>query len=171
MATLERESSPAQSGDHKSKDIGGWLILVGFGVIMRPLYLIFSLYPMYKEMFFSGEWEMIETVGRMTYGPYFIPFIYMELIINILFILASFYLIYLFVTKDYRFPKYFIILALASWIFILIDAWLGGMILNEPVFDPETKEEMIRSTLYAAVWVPYMLISKRVKETFVNHRT
>lgn len=170
LQSKREEKHTKQAEQEKGKPIGGWLLLVGFGVFLRPVYLIFSLLPMYKEMFLSGQWEMIRTVGRMTYGPYFIPFIYAELLINIILILFSFYLIYLFVTKDYRFPKYFIILALGSLAFILIDAWIGGVILGEEPFDPETKREAIRATIYAAIWVPYMLISKRVKETFVNHK-
>jgi hypothetical protein len=162
------ETTPRKK--HQGRAIGGWLILVGFGVLIKPFYIILSLYPMYKEMFFSGQWEMIKTVGRMTYGPYFIPFVYMELVINILLLLFSFYLIYLFLTRDHHFPKYFIILAVGSLAFILIDAWIGGRILQEPVFDPETVREVTRAAVYAAIWVPYMLLSKRVKETFVNHK-
>jgi hypothetical protein len=151
-----------------SKAIGGWLILVAFGVLTRPFYLLFSLYPMYREMFTPEKWEILRTAGRMAYGPFFIPFIYTELIIKILFLLATLYQIYLFVTKDYRFPRFFIVLLAASLTFILIDAWIGGIIIEEPIFDSETIGEIMRVVLPSIIWIPYMIYSERVKETFVK---
>jgi len=150
-----------------SRSIGGWLILVAFGVVTRPFYLLLSLYPMYKNMFAPEQWEILRTAGRMAYGPFFIPFIYTELIINVLFILAAIYQIYLFVTKDQRFPRFFIILMLASLTFILMDAWIGGIIIEEPIFDTETINEILRIGIPSMIWIPYMLYSERVKETFI----
>jgi len=162
ISTAPLEATPA-------KPIGGWLILVGLGVLLRPFYLLFSLYPMYRDMFAPAQWEMLRTAGRMAYGPLFIPFIYVELIINILFLLAALYQIYLFVMRDHRFPKFFIIFMLLNLAFILLDAWLGGMITEEPTFDPSTLQEIKRILIPSLIWVPYMLMSVRVKETFVSH--
>jgi len=151
-----------------SKPIGGWLILVAFGVLTRPFYLLFALYPMYREMFSPERWEILRTAGRMAYGPFFIPFIYTELVINILFVFAALYQIYLFVTKDYRFPKFFIYLLIASLVFVLLDAWIGGIIIEEMTFDADTMQEIIRIIIPSAIWIPYMIYSERVKETFVK---
>jgi hypothetical protein len=39
---------------------------------------------------------------------------------------------------------------------------------GEPVFDPDTVKELMRSLFMVVVWVPYILASKRVKATFIN---
>ena len=152
-----------------AEPIGGWLYLVGFGVLVKPFYLLASLYPMYRDIFAPEQWEMLRTAGRMAYGPFFIPYIYTELIINILFLLAALYQIYLFVTKDYRFPKFFIIFIAFNLCFVLLDAWVGGILLEEPIFDPQTINELIRIIPSAIIWIPYMIYSVRVKETFVKY--
>ena len=58
---------------------------------------------------------------------------------------------------------------LVSLVFIPFDAWLVTFILpDEPIFDPETKKEFVRTLISSIIWVPYMLVSKRVKATFVE---
>ena len=52
---------------------------------------------------------------------------------------------------------------------VLLDALAIKMVLpNEPIFDPYTVKELFQSIIAASIWVPYMLISKRVEATFVK---
>ena len=39
---------------------------------------------------------------------------------------------------------------------------------EEEIFDPDTLNNLIRSIICGAVWVPYMLIARRVKATFIE---
>ncbi|NQY75389.1 MAG: DUF2569 family protein [Candidatus Margulisbacteria bacterium] len=49
------------------------------------------------------------------------------------------------------------------------DSWMVTFILpNEPIFDVDTIKELTRTVLAAIVWIPYLLISKRAKHTFVE---
>jgi hypothetical protein len=73
------------------------------------------------------------------------------------------------VPKHYLFPKVYISVVVASLAFIPLDAWFTTFVLpNEPMFDPETIKEFSRTLLSGLIWVPYMLVSKRVKTTFVE---
>ncbi|MBD3789434.1 MAG: DUF2569 domain-containing protein [Campylobacterales bacterium] len=158
----------------QQKDLNGlkgWLILVGFGLIFKPVYLIVSLVPIYQEIFSSTQWEIITTEGAQTYGHTLVPFIIGESLINIFLFVAAFYLLYLFFTKHYLFPKIFIFIAGFTFIFVLIDAWVGAIILKTPFIDNETGRELFRSGIYAIIWIPYMYVSKRVKATFVKGKT
>jgi hypothetical protein len=57
--------------------------------------------------------------------------------------------------------------AISSLLFIIADAWLGSLVLpDEPTFDPDTAREVGRSLVVVLMWVPYLLVSKRVKNTF-----
>ena len=36
------------------------------------------------------------------------------------------------------------------------------------MFDPDTTKEFVRTLIGALIWIPYMLMSQRVKETFIK---
>ena len=152
------------------KGLGGWLILVGIGVVVGPFRLAAELVPLYYGIFTDGSFEILTTQGSEAYHVMWGPLIVFETIFNLLVILASCYLIYLYFSKSYLFPKLYISIVIFSLVFIPFDAWLATFVLpDEPMFDPATSKELARTLFMAVVWVPYMLISKRVKATFVEH--
>jgi hypothetical protein len=102
---------------NKLKGLSGWLILVGIGVVLNPIRLLFSLIPAYKPIFADGVWEALTTPGSAVYTPYFGALFIGEFIFNTLMFAACIYLIYLFFSKHYLFPKVFIGIALVSLIF------------------------------------------------------
>ncbi len=147
----------------------GWLILVGIGVVLGPLRLMFGYAPVYYSLFTDGSFEILTTVGTDVYNPLWGPFLISELIFNLGMLLASVYLAFLFFTKHYLFPKVYIAIVAVSLIFIPLDAWFGSFVLvDEPMLDPDTAKELVRAVMNAVIWVPYMLLSKRVKATFVE---
>ncbi|ADZ93102.1 DUF2569 family protein [Marinomonas mediterranea] len=151
------------------KGLGGWLILVGFGVLISPIRLLVTLIPTYKPIFEDGAWEALTTVGSEVYTPYFGSLLVGEIAFNTIMVVASIYLIYLFFSKHYLFPKLYIGIIAASLIFIPLDAWIVTKVFpGEPMFDPETTKEFMRSFMIGVIWVPYMLVSKRVHATFVE---
>ena len=73
----------------------------------------------------------------------------------------------MFFTKNRLFPGLYVVLMLISLVFIPFDAYFVSFVLpDEPMFDPETTKEFVRTLLAAAVWIPYMFMSRRVKNTF-----
>ena len=128
--------------------------------------LVMTTYP---EIFSTGAWEALTTQGSEVYSPLWAPIIIGELLFNSALILTWLYIGYMFFTKRRRFPKWYIGIAVVSLLFILADAFLIKLVLpGEPVFDPDTAKELMRSVIMVVIWVPYMLVSKRVKRTFVN---
>jgi len=151
------------------KGLGGWLILVGFGILFSPLRSIALLFPIYKEIFANGTWEILTTPGTEVYNILWAPILLSEIGINIILLIVWVYIAYLFFTKKKLFPKMYIGIMLFSLIFIVVDAFAIQIVLpDEPTFDKDTLKELFRSVIAIAIWVPYMLVSKRVKATFIN---
>ncbi|MDS7693334.1 DUF2569 domain-containing protein [Acinetobacter soli] len=154
---------------NKLKGLGGWLTLVGFGLIVSPIRLIVTGYQTYYPIFSEGIFNLLTSVDSVYYHPLWKYYILGEITVNTIFVLTSFVLLYLFFTKHYLFPKVFISLCIAMIIFILIDASLIKLILpNEEIFDSDTASELMRSIFYGMIWIPYMMFSKRVKVNFVE---
>jgi hypothetical protein len=149
--------------------LSGWLVLVGIGVVVSPLRLAYFLLQTYLPMFRDGTWETVTTPGSASYHPFWGPLLLGEIIVNSAFILMSIYLLYLFFRKSSRFPKTYVVFLIANFSFILADAFAAQVVLpDQPVLDPQTGREFGRAVFAAVVWIPYMLVSKRVKNTFVR---
>ena len=151
------------------KGLGGWLILLGIGVVLSPFRLLITTVPVFQEVFSYDTWEILTTPGLTTYHPLWAPLIIGEIFYNFAIFSASIYLIYLFFSKHYLFPKFFMAIVIISLIFIPLDASVVKIIFpDEPIFYPETLKEFVRVLVYGLIWIPYLLISKRVKTTFVE---
>ncbi|WP_223669757.1 DUF2569 domain-containing protein [Kangiella shandongensis] len=151
------------------KGIGGWLILVAIGVTLSPFILVADAYSTYKDLFSIGSFELLTDPSSPSYIPHFGALIYGEIIINGLFILLGLVLIYLFYSQHHHFPLLYMILAIATPTFLLVDAWAAAKVLPQmEMFDEETTRLLTRSIITVAIWVPYMLVSERVKQTFVR---
>ncbi|HEY9098724.1 MAG TPA: DUF2569 domain-containing protein [Thiobacillus sp.] len=157
------------SEEKKLEGLGGWLILVALGIIISPLRIVGELFPIYADMFSNGAWAALTTPGTEAYDPLWSPILSAEMVINGGLVLAWGFIAFLFVTKKRVFPKWYIGILLFTLVFIVIDALVIQAVLpNEPVFNADTTKEVGRTVFAVLIWVPYMLISKRVKATFVN---
>ena len=92
-----------------------------------------------------------------------------EIIFNCGLFIAYVYLVYLFFSKHYLLPKFYITILIIVPLIILLDTWLATSVVpDEPMFDSDTLKELIRSLIAGLIWIPYMLVSKRVKLTFIE---
>jgi len=148
--------------------LGGWLILVGVGLIISPIRIAVIEFTI-LGLFLDGTWSAISSSQSEFYNPILAFMIPLEFIMNLAFIFGFIFLIYLYFTKSSIFPRWFIAIYAANLIFILADAFLVNIAVpDQPIFDPDTSKEFVRSFVACAVWIPYMLKSKRVEATFVG---
>lgn len=151
------------------KGLGGWLIIVAIGITLSPFVVAIQLYQIYQPLFENGSFVMLTDPVYTSYIPNVETLIYTEILINGLLILASLYLIYLFYTKHHFFPKLYIILAVFYPLFLFADSWAVNFVMpNEAIFDKETISQIARATLSAIIWTSYLLMSERVKNTFIK---
>ncbi len=155
--------------EKKLEGLGGWLILVGLGIVVSPLRMIAEYYPMYRDLFANGDFALLTTPGTEYYTPGMAPLLYSELLINCLLVVAWVCVAFLFFTKRTLFPKVYIGILAFTVSFILVDAAVVSFVIPDiEIFDPETVKELGKSAVTAAIWIPYMMVSERVKATFVR---
>jgi hypothetical protein len=152
----------------KLEGLGGWLIVAGLGIIVTPLRIGALITEAPKEIFSAGTLAAVTASGSGTYNALWVIML-LELLSNAGLALAIVYLLYLFFFKKTRFPQWYIGIALFSLYFIIIDAWAIQLFLPaEPVLDIDIFKDFTRTLAIAAIGVPYVLVSKRVKATFTH---
>lgn len=152
------------------KGLRGWLILVGIGVVLTPIFGLHKLVTVFLPMFQNGDWEALTTVGEVAYMPNFAAVVIFEIASNCLLYLLAIGGVFLFFTKSRMFPKVWIIVMGASAIAVIVDSALIAVFLPalEGVDDAGLIRDSIVQTLASAVWITYLLKSKRVKATFIE---
>jgi hypothetical protein len=149
--------------------LGGWLVLVGLGIILSPLRIVAQTFPQYSDIFSNGSWAALTTPGTEAYNPLWAPILYGEMVTNGALILAWTFIAFLFFSKKRTFPKWYIGIVVFTLFFIVVDALaIKSVLPNEPMFDPDTTKQFSRTLGITLIWVPYMLFSKRVKATFAK---
>jgi len=157
--------------ENKLEGLRGWLILVGLTIILSPLRIIAFIFQVYSELFSNGTWEALTTRGTEVYNQFWFwaPILMALIVINGGLLIVWLFIAYLFVSKKKVFPKWYIGVLVFYLPFNLISALsMKAVLPNEPIFDPDTIKELASSLLGILIWVPYMLVSKRVKATFVK---
>jgi hypothetical protein len=136
---------------------------------VSPLRIFFLLASTFVPIFRDGAWEVLTTPGNPAYHPLWAPLILFELIGNVGFIVAQVVALFLYFRRSRWFPRLYLAIVITSVPFVFLDAWLVTFVLpGQPMLDPGTAAELARSLAALLIWGPYMLLSKRVKNTFVE---
>lgn len=154
----------------KSYDkLGGWLIIAAIGFILAPLrILLFTLKDIFP-VFAPQTWSVLTTPTSEAYHPLWAPVLIGELVGNLFFVCLGIVLVVLFFQKRKIFPKLAIFYLLANLAFVVGDTLVAAQIPAVAQQDnTSTVKEIVRGVVGAAIWIPYFLISKRVKGTFVR---
>lgn len=149
--------------------IGGWLILVAIGIIASPFRLGYSLVVELLPALDAETWDYLTNPDSPVYHVLWKPVIILELLGNSLFLIFSLVLLYYFFSRKKELPRLIIIFYAANLVFILIDHYLASQIpMVAEVDNSDTYREIGRSIISSAIWIPYFLLSERVKGTFVK---
>ena len=158
-----------KSEDSGPKGLGGWLIVVAIGLVVSCIRIPVESWQIFGSILSDGSWEVLTTPGTEYYHPLWGPFLIFEMLGNALTVLMGMVALYLFFTKSKRFPKWYIWYLSINVGFLLLDSMLGNLIpAVRDAADSGAMKELFRSIVSAAIWIPYMKISKRVRNTFVQ---
>jgi hypothetical protein len=149
--------------------IGGWLILPLIGLIFTPIAATVSLWTQYLPIFTQGIYERLTDPNFQNYHPLWGPAIIFEMIAQIIFVAGSVWAIVLLFRKARLFPSAMIAIYILNVVYLAADTWIASQIpiLRATNFG-EIAGRLVIALMSAAIWIPYMRVSKRVKNTFVN---
>jgi transglutaminase-like putative cysteine protease len=146
----------------EGEPIGGWLILIAIGLTLTPFRLIYDLITNPETV--NGEaWLSMLLLER--YGLF--VFLVLEHIYNIVYLLFSVLVIVLFYQRRSSAPRLISILYGVTCIVTILDTIVSLQIDQSVAAENNFYNDMIKSIIAAAIWIPYFNISTRVKSTFV----
>lgn len=150
--------------------IRGWLILVLIGILITPIRIGLMLAQTHIPMFSDGTWSALTSPSSESYHHLWGPLLAFEMAGNIAVITLALITLLFFLRKSRHTPKIAIIWLLSGFVFVVADYFLAEQIpaIAEIATDAETFKEVARSTIGVLIWVPYFLVSKRVKATFIR---
>jgi transglutaminase-like putative cysteine protease len=146
--------------------LGGWLILVGFGVCIMPLTLAATLLKS-TATYSTSSWAQLTVPTGVRYDPRWAPTLLLELIGNSVLLVFACVQVWLFFRRKRWFPALFVLIAGARIILDLTDLLLAKDIPSVQARGIEWSQHL--ATLAALIlWVWYMFRSRRVRNTFIN---
>lgn len=151
------------------KGLGGWLILLAIGFFISFITLGRTIWVSVNAVVVSELWSKLVDPNSLYYIPNFNWAYTLELFFNVIFLLLNGYVTYLFFRKNYKFPKFFIFFEVSYFCFLILDTILSNVILKLDL-DLQTIKPCILAIIRMGIWIPYMLNSVRVKNTFINGR-
>jgi Protein of unknown function (DUF2569) len=146
--------------------LGGWLALVGLGLCVAPLRLL-AVMAANATAFQPDVWGMLTTPGTDAYHPFWAPVIIGETIANLFLLGLSLVNLYLFFRKRRVFPRMAITFLAAGVVITALDL-LAAQAIPMAKVAPKDVAQLGQTVVGAAVWIPYFLRSRRVRETFVR---
>lgn len=138
----------------KPHGIGGWLVIPAIGIVFAPIKSV--------VMLFLGI-SMIQTFAPELTSD---ARLWASGIIDVAMIIATIVVAVLFFRKRRIAIPAIISLMSAAIVANLVQAFLNAAMFEE--VDADTVMPIVHSCVFGAVWIPYFLKSKRVKNTFTE---
>jgi len=150
------------------RGIGGWLILVAIQVCLNPVTLLFGTFDN-PESFQAATWHNLTLPDSAAYHVLWAPLLIFELLTNLSLLAVSVVLVPLFFSKHRWFRWGYLAFLIARMLLLGLDLALGSRIpAVQEYLGPKEFTELGRATVAALIWGGYVLVSVRVRNTFVR---
>lgn len=145
--------------------IGGWLILPLLGLVLTVVNQLPNLQPMADGLASAGNLDPLRS-----------NIVVIDIILTIvILVIAPVVLLILMLSKSRRFPRLYIIWIIVTAVFVVADLMVSYSLIHASLeaegtsfFDLSTLRSLAGPLIGVCVWIPYMLNSVRVRNTFVK---
>jgi hypothetical protein len=144
--------------------LGGWLLLLGAGLVLRVVAQIGLELQALAQLSVS-HWLLLSSPGSAAFHPGRLSIILFELCANAFVLVATVLLTFLFLRRRRSFPAYFWNLVLLTLAFAVLDVILGGSVGGRIGL---MMGSIVGGTAAALAWLQYLARSKRARATFVT---
>ena len=152
--------------------LDGWLVLVGFGVVLRPLVEFFT--TIFAGDSFNAEvWITLMTGGAEGNSSLLLALITMEIVAGCTSLVLGILVAVLYFKRRTSLPRLYSIHLVGIALWSILDVVIYAVATNGAGgFDEYASDigTIIGGLIGAAIWIPYMFVSQRVKATFVVRR-
>lgn len=160
----KEEESPKAENTKPKSSLGGWLALVGAGLILGLIIQAYGVVEYFPLL--SDTYEI----------PGYLFLLQVEFLGSIIFTIVTGYLLYLYFKKNKKFPHYYFIFLMASIGYVVIDHLLLASLtiptaeLQQIIDDTlaENSSTVGRTIITSIIWGAYIKKSKQVKATFTH---
>lgn len=150
------------------KPITGTLYIALFATIAAPFLTLNSFRSTILPFSFNETWMAISDKTLETFNPQWMNLVYFEFTCNIILFIYTVLLVVLFIQKRRKYATYIIVYFIAKIVFITFIMYFQTVIKGPPT---PTMSQItgiaFRSLLFTGMWVPYFLLSEKVRETFL----
>ena len=146
------------------KGLGGWLIVVAIRLFLSCITSLFLI--LFSSITFIKLANLTNSIFYIENLNWIYP---LEIGMNLIIIFFNIYLLYLFFTKNYKFPSLMICFELLVIVFMLLDQFITHQFTS---FKIESRDlfNIAKNIILSVICISYMLKSERVYNTFVNGR-
>ncbi|WNS46066.1 DUF2569 domain-containing protein [Paenibacillus sp. MMS20-IR301] len=151
------------------KGLGGWLVLIQIGLFLTLLMLAVQILQSTIPSLKPDIWGLLTAKDSELYHVLWGPIIIFEAIANVGQFLFCLFVLGMFYSKKSSVPLLMIIFYGGSMIIGIIDYALVQQIpIVQELEDGSSVSDIGRSVVTCAIWIPYFLKSRRVRNTFVQ---
>ncbi len=152
----------------KKPPFSGTLI---FALLSAGVVMILTLYS-FREMIlpfdFDSRWVKISDLALSSYNKNWVSLIKFEFISNIIQILGLVVLILFFFARSKKFPLALIIYVMAKILILTVTYYFHTVLKGVPTPTIAVMTgSHFRAILIASAWIPYFMLSEKVRDTFI----
>jgi transglutaminase-like putative cysteine protease len=154
------------SGITRYHGIGGWMLWPVFALAIGMFFEARATYLALDLTLNLAKWNLLTLPEAARYEPFWAPALLFEACAGVGLLVFSVLAFVLLFQKRWTFPKVMVGLLIAKLVVYLVDNALLWQIHTSTAPKEVFTRTLVQLLIACAIWVPYFLLSKRVKATF-----